>query len=232
MKKLLLLLSAMVFSSSALAIVLPTPSGTPTIIGYNVLNAAPSGTGDWTHSYTGTITDLSSGLQDYEGGTGTLADGITGTSTDSAQLFRIADNSSITVFLDDYYEIASVTLFGGPENNKIPGQITAATFSFPELDLVYWSEPSMPFGPLSNDSQPINDLFTFGDAYMPGTPFVNQITISNITGSYYDEAFDGNFYSISEIQVSAVPEPATYALMLGGLGLVGFMAAKRRRRTA
>jgi len=30
-------------------------------------------------------------------------------------------------------------------------------------------------------------------------------------------------------RVSAVPEPSTYALMLGGLGLVGFMAARRKK---
>lgn len=29
--------------------------------------------------------------------------------------------------------------------------------------------------------------------------------------------------------VSPVPEPSTYALMIGGLGLVGFMAARRRK---
>jgi len=29
--------------------------------------------------------------------------------------------------------------------------------------------------------------------------------------------------------VSAVPEPSTYAMMMGGLGLIGFMAARRRK---
>jgi len=37
--------------------------------------------------------------------------------------------------------------------------------------------------------------------------------------------------SVSNLEsVSAVPEPSTYALMLGSLGLIGFMAARRRKQ--
>jgi len=39
---------------------------------------------------------------------------------------------------------------------------------------------------------------------------------------------DDKFY-IGEATVSAVPEPSTYALMIAGLGLVGFMASRRKK---
>ena len=40
----------------------------------------------------------------------------------------------------------------------------------------------------------------------------------------------GGFYTISS-QVTPVPEPQTYALMLSGLGVVGFLALRRRSAT-
>ncbi len=36
------------------------------------------------------------------------------------------------------------------------------------------------------------------------------------------------FHSLS-VTTNAVPEPETYALMLGGLGVAAFMARRRRR---
>ncbi|HRP27395.1 MAG TPA: FxDxF family PEP-CTERM protein, partial [Burkholderiaceae bacterium] len=46
------------------------------------------------------------------------------------------------------------------------------------------------------------------------------ITGVNAVGGFGD-------YSIDNLLVNVVPEPGTYALMLAGLGLVGFMARRR-----
>jgi len=223
MKNKLLLLALMPFSTLTLA------EATPAITGYNVQNALSSDfvTG-WTHEYTGNIVNLANNVVSYTGGTGTLADGTLGTTTTTTQLFRTADNTSITIFLDNYYALESVSLFGGGITKAVSGSITGATFTNAPLNLST-NINSTAFGDNNVAETPVNDRFSFGTS-LPGTPktFVNQFTISNIQGNL------GGYFTISEIQVagtvlSPIPEPSTYALMLGGLGLVGFMAARRRR---
>ena len=71
-----------------------------------------------------------------------------------------------------------------------------------------------------------------------GTNYINDFSIDGYT------AFDGHFGFTAatgssasdwhkvrdfELTVTPVPEPSTYALMLGGLGMVGFMAYRRRK---
>lgn len=46
------------------------------------------------------------------------------------------------------------------------------------------------------------------------------------TGAEWSVWLDG----VDSATVSPIPEPSTYALMLGGLGLVGFMAHQRKRQ--
>ena len=66
-----------------------------------------------------------------------------------------------------------------------------------------------------------------------GTPQYVQFTAdagSMITGLTFDDSPDYAGFEVANFSVTAaVPEPQTYALMLGGLGIIGFVA--RRRRT-
>jgi hypothetical protein len=44
-------------------------------------------------------------------------------------------------------------------------------------------------------------------------------------------ASSGNAFEVDRLAVAAIPEPATWAMMIGGFGLIGF-ASRRSRRTA
>ncbi|MDY0746157.1 PEP-CTERM sorting domain-containing protein [Paucibacter sp. R3-3] len=51
-----------------------------------------------------------------------------------------------------------------------------------------------------------------------------------LLGTFAMTEFGGSGqYTLTVSEVSAVPEPATYAMLLGGLGLVGTLAARRRK---
>jgi len=58
-----------------------------------------------------------------------------------------------------------------------------------------------------------------------GDVAANRGAINGVTGPDFQFQADAN----TSFQVTAVPEPETYALLLGGLGLVGFVAGRRRR---
>jgi hypothetical protein len=111
----------------------------------------------------------------------------------------------------------------GWDNNAFVGGLYDYTTSF-SLQAI-----SGYFGTLQGAAQ----VYTFG---LPNTPtdyssFTHDIAIAPITTRYVRYtvlATQGVNPGLSDLSFSATPEPAEWALMIGGFGLVG--AASRRRK--
>ena len=66
--------------------------------------------------------------------------------------------------------------------------------------------------------------FRFLSNYSTVLGFMNDYAYNSVVGVHAQAFANGQ----SESFVTAIPEPSTYALMLAGLGAVGFMARRRR----
>lgn len=67
-------------------------------------------------------------------------------------------------------------------------------------------------------------------SFEPSHPYTFDTSFNNVTSvSWTAHGVLSDGYAFDSINVSPVPEPSTIALMLGGLGLVGFMAARRQK---
>lgn len=102
---------------------------------------------------------------------------------------------------------------GGGGSNVILADPNGATYSV--VDFGFYN------GGLLNVSIPVN--FTAG----------NHVLTFDYSGSPQGLGDEGwGLNSITVEGVAAVPEPETYAMLLAGLGLLGFMASRRKIATA
>lgn len=210
---------------AVLAVALLAPSVQAQVItGYNITNTRLSGFGQWSHTYSGTMTAVGGGLYNYTGGGGTLNDGSFAVDHNNNHLFQTGDNSVITLFLDNVYSLSGFNIFGGnAPGNSIPGTLTGATIGFGASFANIASTPFSTSGTCG--SGPCDDAFSFASTAL-ATETGNQITISNVQSGFY--------FSIAEVDargvaVVATPEPASFVLLATGLGVIAGIRRRNRK---
>ena len=178
-------------------------NGTPASIisSYGIRDAAESGFGAWSHAYDGTITNTGSGSAngfafdraDYAGGSGTLNDGLPGTTEGDTQLFANNNqaNPRIRANLNGAYRISTITLFSPDNSNSIPGTIRGCDVTINGVTESF----------LTSKTTAHNELIDLGGSSLAGMATTN-VVLSNFLhdgSNSLDEMF-----SIGEIGFKAV----------------------------
>ena len=158
---------------------------------------------------------------------GTLSGAVTGTIVGGSVL--AADSPP---FADDVLPGTNY-LTSGP----VAGSPATLTFGGSGVDYVsfLWGSPDL-FNTLTVNSTGSSQVFTASSLLFPvtnGDQSFNQSVqftalagakITSLAFSSTDNAFESANFSITPI-----PEPETYALMMAGLGVIGFVARRRRK---
>jgi hypothetical protein len=138
----------------------------------------------------------------------------------------------------DYWPFGTKTVGPGveftAENNDFPVQ-----FDFTEYTLKITFTSSPGFADFPFNGYVFKDLTSNFSGYMYVLDAAGT-TVPNFTDAYFTHSGDtitanmaGLYARVGDtILIRAVPEPETYAMLLGGLGVVGWMARRRKQRSA
>jgi hypothetical protein len=175
-------------------------------------------------SYSGTNIPASGfGLWSYDANT--LNDGIIPTSEHDNMLLQIADEPVINFTLNGTYKLSEINILNAYQRNQIPGNLYSALVTIGSSSATVLATG---FGPA---------CFAFAcnvKLTLPGT--LSSLSTSSFTlSSFVSQGPASRFTALGEVTVSevsagGVPEPASWAMMIAGFGLVG--SAMRRRAAA
>jgi hypothetical protein len=90
---------------------------------------------------------------------------------------------------------------------------------------VTWTLSSLDFG---------TPLLGFTILQSPSAVTIDSLTATSVTFTYHEAPFGPEFFLVGQFitQVAAVPEPATWAMMILGFAGVGFIAYRRTSKPA
>lgn len=221
-----------------------------TISTYDAINTQPAGFGGWSHFYTGTIMNNLGGTINETDASGTLNDGIIGTSHQDAHLFYNAltfDDTYFDLYLGQSAYINSINLFSTLSiSTLIPGNITGVNVTINGNTANFQTTG---FGPMNFDNHvPIHELINLTGSGLD-TLLTNQIRLSGFTTSAYSYAtsFTAKYSNISEITIDGTPyvapvpppppapvptptpEPSTMILLGTGVAALALFRKKFKR---
>lgn len=165
----------------------------------------------------------------YEGGYNfeTSADGLGANNSNlfpsngTTHLSSWSNNTSTSGFnltntITGNFDVDSFDFVGGYSDGYLEETVTSLTVSG-------WNAGTMVSSITFNAGVDFNNYTTYTTLDIS---FSNIDKLTVVANGLENRAHYDNFV----VMPSAIPEPATFALMFGGLGLVGLMAARRRKQ--
>jgi len=151
----------------------------------------------------------------------------------------VATLSGGTVYANDqpFADIPKGTVTDFLAAGVLAGQPATLTFTSPVSYLGFlWGSPDL-YNLLTIISTDISQVFTvasLGFSVTDGNQAFSQYVQfasapgSKITGVVFSNKPAQDAFEVANFSVNTIPEASTYALMLAGLGIVGFVARRRR----
>ncbi len=222
--------TASIFGLASLCFVATSNAAPIGISAYDAINTQPAGFGGWNHNYTGTITNNLDGTVNETGGSGTLNDGLIGTSEQDTHFLYTYDNTSFDLYLSQAEYVNTISLYSFFGFSPVPGNITGVNVTINGNTGTF---ATTGFGPLNPfNLQLSHELIDLTGSGLE-TLLTSQITLSGFVSNGWFM-----YASISEIEVNGVsnqnnptptPEPSTMILLGTGVAALALFRKKFKR---